>query len=181
MIKSEISTTVKVDPFISASAVVEQELLAVTRANPCAHNLPKVDNMVRAANRCRQETRPRHPVDLDFELQLDAIPANFLLSDIRILENDGETVGHHILFATDQQLKLLAAASTWFIDGTFKVVRAPFAQLVSIHAFLEHEDSMKQVPLCFALMSGKHTDDYEAVLGRVIEALPSPPKVTEVV
>ena len=58
------------------------------------------------------------------------VPNNFVKSDIRS-DNTG-----HIIFATCAQLKLLAEAKTWYVDGTFKVLRKPFYQLLSVHSFL---------------------------------------------
>jgi len=69
----------------------------------------------------------------------------------------------HLVFATAEQLVHLGRAKTWYIDGTFKLVRHPFTQLLTINAFVRKDDHAKQVPLVFALMSGKKKKDYRAV------------------
>ena len=69
----------------------------------------------------------------------------------------------YIVFATPQQLEQLAKGKTWYIDGMFKLVRKPFTQLVTINAFVRAEESAKQVPLAFVLMSGRKKNDYKKV------------------
>ena len=63
------------------------------------------------------------------------------------------------------------------MDGTFKVVREPFVQLFSVHAFIQRDQCEKQVPLTFVVMNRRSTPDYQAALQAVIDALPSPPVV----
>ena len=48
------------------------------------------------------------------------------------------------------------------MDGTFKVVKATYTQLLSDHAFVKLSECEKQIPLVFVLMSGKFKADYEA-------------------
>ena len=67
------------------------------------------------------------------------------------------------------------------MDGTFKVVKPPFQQLFSVHAFVKRDRAIKQVPLIFVLMSSRRTSAYRAVFAAVRRVLPSAPAVTTVV
>lgn len=96
---------------------------------PCPA-LSKPDHLARAANRVRQSTRPQDPLDLDFQLCQEHVPDGFLKADIK---KHGK---RHIILATDQQLEHLSKAKTWYIDGTFKLVKRPFQQLFTINAFV---------------------------------------------
>ena len=58
----------------------------------------------------------------------------------------------------DHQKALLKKVNTWYMDGTFKLVREPFKQLYSIHDFITNGTVTKQVPLLFVLMSGQSVD-----------------------
>ena len=65
----------------------------------------------------------------------------------------------HLFFATQDQLDQLKQAKRWYLDGTFKVVKAPYTQLLTIHAFIKQGDAEKQVPLAFFLMSSRQKVD----------------------
>ncbi|KAH3873457.1 hypothetical protein DPMN_036692 [Dreissena polymorpha] len=111
---------------------------------------PDYTNLLRNCNRRRQHQRPKDPTDTDFELDMAFINEKISSSFFRDEVRNGER--RHLIFATDQQLQLLKKAKTWYIDGTFKVVRQPFYQLLSIHSFVRSGDDMKQLPLLFAVI-----------------------------
>ena len=91
------------------------------------------------------------------QLDLDFLPDDFFREDIHF---DGQ---RHIVFSSSHQLSLLAKAKIWYIDGTFKVVRDPFQQLLGIHSFVRSDSDTKQLPLIFILMSRKRKKDYKKV------------------
>ena len=54
---------------------------------------------------------------IDEEYLRDTLKEPFFRCNITVGDN------RHLLFATDYQLELLAKTRTWYIDGTFKVVK----------------------------------------------------------
>ncbi|KAK2152572.1 hypothetical protein LSH36_325g04094 [Paralvinella palmiformis] len=46
-------------------------------------------------------------------------------------------------------LALFGRARIWYVDATFKLVKVPFSQLCSVHAFVESGGATKPVPLAF--------------------------------
>ena len=132
-------------------------------------DLPKMDTLFRQANKRHQGSCPSNPTSLDFQLQEDALPDDFLWEDIRV--NDRR----HLMLFTPLMLMLLTAAKEWYVDTTFKSVGAPFTQMWSIHAFIEQGDSLKQVSLVYVVMSGKSEDDYTVVLCNLVKHFKTTP------
>lgn len=89
------------------------------------------------------------------------IPVDFMRKDVTLGQK------RHLIFATDLQLMFLRKAKTWYIDGTFEVVREPFKQLFTIHAFVRKDNNLKQVPLLYVLMSSRKAKHYAEVFQKI--------------
>ena len=124
-------------------------------------------NLVKAANHHRQHFHPKDSVHLDFDLAEDCISEGFFHKDIVVGDQQ------HLLFTTDKMLQLLSIAKNWFIDATFKMIKNPITQLLSIHVFMKSGNTKKQVPLLLALMSGKYKRDYKKVFKAAINIIPT--------
>ena len=160
-----VKVAARQDVFQPASEIVDKQLKDAALSRPCPA-LPAVANIVRGANRHRCGDRPKDPQDLAFTVDTSYVPGDFLQSDV---QKHGQ---RHIILASPQCLRLLAVAKSSYMDGTFAVVHAPFAQLFSIHCFVKGDMCLKQVPLAFVLMSRRKTKDYVAVLSALRAILP---------
>ena len=172
-IRAQLGSTI--DQISTASTIVNAALRDHLPTSAPTEALPKMSSLVRMANKSRQADRPTNPTTLNFNIQQEAIPDDFLKADLQVGQR------RHLIFYTATLMSLLRVAKEWYVDGTFKAVGAPFTQLWTIHVFLKSGDCVKQVPLVFALMSGKSTDDYVAVLRHVVEHLHAPLAVVTVV
>ena len=80
---------------------------------------------------------------------------DFFIGDVTV--NDSR----HFIFGTESQLEFLRTARTWFVDGTFHVVKSPIQQLWTISVFIRKDDIMEQVPVLAVLMSTRSEIDYQ--------------------
>ena len=174
-IRSSIRNQGSKKPFTSASQIVESVMRDVLDSEAPCPGMPQPSALVRATNRQRAKSRPTHPQTLDFQINLNAIPDDFLLADVNVSCTSGDK--RHLIFSTDKQLELLAKAKSWYVDGTFKLVRTPFTQLFSIHAFIRSGEEVKQIPLAYVVMSGHRTSDYKAIFTALLDRLPTEPAV----
>ena len=103
--------------------MLEQGIATSTEPLPALRN---PEYLARAANRHHQRMRPAEPTDLDFEINEDHIPDDYLKSDVKVDDR------RHLVFATQSMLDLLSKSKTWYVDGTFKVVKKPFTMLMGL-------------------------------------------------
>jgi hypothetical protein len=130
-VRAAIRQSSKEQPFISAAQIAEEALREhVDPKIPCPA-LSQPSALARSSNRQRESTRPTHPPDLDFDVNINAIPTDFFIADISVGQR------RHLIFATQHQLQLLARAKTWYVDGTFRLVRKPFTQRFTINVFFQ--------------------------------------------
>ena len=138
-------------------------------------DMAATNNLARRVNHHRRILRPADPQTLNFIIDPNHIEEGFIKGDIWVEQKC------HIILASDYQMELLTNSTHWyilllivivlvrlfytnikltyvacrFVDGTFKIVKAPFTQLWSIHAFVRHGTVAKQIPLVFILMSAR--------------------------
>ncbi|KAK3086339.1 hypothetical protein FSP39_017052 [Pinctada imbricata] len=166
MVYTTVLDTASTDPYRPAGNIVDQEM----RDKMTTHdfNLPNPLNLIRAANRLRQKMRPTEPSDLTFDIDHSYLEdENFFRGDLRV------DTARHIIYASKTQLDLLETARQWYLDGTFKIIHKPFPQLFTIHAFIQKESCMKQVPLLFVMMSRRQKKDYDKVFQHIRSPLPN--------
>ncbi|XP_068210121.1 uncharacterized protein [Palaemon carinicauda] len=175
-IRAQVRAAARQDLFSYSSAIISKvmETVDFTGVDACTQ-LPNRGALLRQANRARENLRPKHPSDLNFTLDVNAIPYDFFQKDIK---HKGQ---RHIILASHMQLEILSKAKVWFLDSSIRATQEPFKQLFSMHTFLESESVISQVPLCFVYMSRCKAADYKLVIKEIISLIPSELVVKEVV
>ncbi|KFD46251.1 hypothetical protein M513_09413, partial [Trichuris suis] len=126
---------------------------------PC---LPSTNALRCTIKRARKLHRPVEPRRLA-EVEIPAALKVTLCGEVFLVRDS--TVGHDriLLFTTIANVRKLAHAAIWIMDGTFKTVPIVFYQLYTIHACV----GSQMFPMVYALMSGKS----QALYKRLFEEL----------
>jgi hypothetical protein len=154
--------------------------------------LPSQPALVRALQRVRKKEFPRNPrslhdlKDIPDKYTKTLLGEQFLLYDsgppeeAEDTENEEEEIppdpdfSRVIVYATRKNIELLCESPIWFLDGTFKTSPNIFAQLFTIIGLRQragHPEETVAVPLVYAFLTGKKTEQYEEVLRVVRDAV----------
>ena len=127
-------------------------------------------NLARVVNDSRRIEKgvlPNKDNLTDFPINMDYMHAQGFVRFDTVTENKqkgGDIVKQRSIFcATDQELEWLRKSKRIKIDGTFKIVKGPFYQLVSIHSLINAGHRSESVPVGYIIMSGKSQADYTGV------------------
>ena len=155
------------DPFAGASNIVNTQCDKVLADDAPQEFIPSVKNAARRVR--RQRRQPPLPKTVEdspsFLFSEEAIEEGFYRFDVTVQEK-GKTL-RHFAFMKNKQIKYLVKAKEIKIDSTFKVVKKPFYQLMSIQSIVNVGFKRKTYPLGYVLMSGKREADYVAVFERL--------------
>jgi hypothetical protein len=147
------------------SQIVGRTLQAAS--NDVRVNFGRLESAKRDLRHQRQRLRPAEPqssADLlipdDWKTTGDDQQHRFLLHD-----NHGVHADRMLVFATDEQLRTLADATVWHMDGTFSSCPAIFHQLYTIRTPLDST----AVTCVYAFLPNKSQATYEAFLRAVVD------------
>ena len=102
----------------------------------------------------RRQKTPLLPTSVDFDIpsryKKSINGKRYLLAD-RIKLFNGDTEQRIIVFATDEQLRLLFTSSHVMMDGTFDTCPPHFHQVYSIHAMKNDQSSSLVSCQCFSM------------------------------
>lgn len=103
-----VKSTAKQAEFVSAAVITDD---VITKKTSCLSTaaiakMPSTRNIAKAANRFRQQFRPKHPQNLNPQAY---VPSGFPQADLVT-----KTGYRHLVFATDMISNKLSAAENWY-------------------------------------------------------------------
>ena len=120
--------------------------------------LPSKASMKRLVQKTRKHLKPPTVKDPNFDLNITWIIPDFFRAEVRTKK------ARHFIFCNNTQLMYMSEALIWYIDGTFKIVKDPVKQLLTVHVVLLCDKKRVSIPVCFILMSRRRKIDYIDIL-----------------
>ena len=106
--------------------------------------------MASSAYRARRDSLPPLPANLA-ALQIQGRWAQTTQHQAFLLFDEQNGNDRIICFCSEEDLQQMCDSDVLYMDGTFSTAPRMFAQLYTIHGFLQG----KQMPLAYALLTGK--------------------------
>ncbi|CAF1571398.1 unnamed protein product [Adineta steineri] len=111
--------------------IYDKEMASLTLSDGALNLIPLPEEAKASLNRLRRQTTPPLPTSSFFDVpdaySTTTTGAHFLFSDTVVRKK------RVILFATDEQLRMLFSTKTIMIDGTFSACVPQFDQVFSLH------------------------------------------------
>ncbi|CAF3191718.1 unnamed protein product [Rotaria socialis] len=149
----------------SITKIYDEEIVKANISKGATALIPTVVEFRSNMSKASRKKTPVIPSNFMFEIpdlyQSTLTEKRFLLIDI-FLKRGQDRI---LIFASDQQLKLLYESSTIFMDGTFDIAPAPFKQVYLIHG----EKFGQGLPVAFCLLSNKRGRTYLELFERLKE------------
>ena len=128
--------------------------------------MPSVRSLRERVYRIRQKYLPPKETELFFDVDYQYLTMDFLQKDL-IVDNQ-----RYLFLSTHEQINYLTDAWTWFVDGTFAVVKkTAFAQLIVLHVIVGTPFNCKSIPVMFIFMSRRQIPDYIAVFTGILQII----------
>ena len=131
--------------------------------------LPKLDSLKR---RIRRQKSLAEKFDNSASADQIIIPEKYKLSikgeQFLLYDSEINDTNRLLVFGTRKMLTILRDSSSWYADGTFKVVPSQFFQLYTIHC----EKDGYIIPCVYALMTNKREVTYNKLFKNLIEIEP---------
>ena len=154
---NQLKRKIEENPTIPTKRVYDQEVAGIYRRGIAPDiNIPGFNNIKAQLERKKAQIVPPIPQTI-VDVQIDGEWARTLLGRRYLLSID-----YHwgiVVFATNENLRLLARCRRVYVDGTFRTSPHPFTQVFTIHG----EKNGRVLCLATALLSDKTIGSYRQV------------------
>ncbi len=173
-----LKTVAQSQPALPPSVIVRDTLQNATPR--VLSQMPLRENLRQTICRQRRQNVPHNPKSI---ADLEHLPDEFMktmLDEVLVLHDNYDTQdgdeGRVIVFATRKNVEVLRRSEIWFVDGTFRVCPSIFTQLFTVIGVWKRTTpnglgEETPVPLVYALLEGKHEEEYVRALQVVRDAV----------